>query len=141
MSVQHAGSIIRQARLNAGLTQEQLSDGVCSTLSLSRIENGSAGVSPATFQTLMAHAGIFCEAYPTFSTRADFDCFYALKKVRFYLDSWQLTPACQLLDHIEMRIGQTINFTIRNGFCFTASCNYVLVMQITLILMSWFALL
>ena len=57
MSVQHAGSIIRQARLNAGLTQEQLSDGVCSTLSLSRIENGSAGVSPATFQTLMAHAG------------------------------------------------------------------------------------
>ena len=30
MSVQHAGSIIRQARLNAGLTQEQLSDGVCS---------------------------------------------------------------------------------------------------------------
>ena len=28
MSVQHAGSIIRQARLNAGLTQEQLSDGV-----------------------------------------------------------------------------------------------------------------
>ena len=61
MSVQHAGSIIRQARLNAGLTQEQLSDGVCSTLSLSRIENGSAGVSPATFQTLMAHAGIFCE--------------------------------------------------------------------------------
>ena len=102
MSVQHAGSIIRQARLNAGLTQEQLSDGVCSTLSLSRIENGSAGVSPATFQTLMAHAGIFCEAYPTFSTRADFDCFYALKKVRFYLDSWQLTPACQLLDHIEM---------------------------------------
>ena len=102
MSVQHAGSIIRQARLNAGLTQEQLSDGVCSTLSLSRIENGSAGVSPATFQTLMAHAGIFCEAYPTFSTRADFDCFYALKEVRFYLDSWQLTPACQLLDHIEM---------------------------------------
>lgn len=101
MSVQHAGSIIRQARLNAGLTQEQLSDGVCSTLSLSRIENGSAGVSPATFQTLMAHAGIFCEAYPTFSTRADFDCFYALKEVRFYLDSWQLTPACRLLDHIE----------------------------------------
>ena len=26
MSVQPAGSIIRQARLNAGLTQEQLSD-------------------------------------------------------------------------------------------------------------------
>ena len=55
MSVQHAGSIIRQARLNAGLTQEQLSDGVCSTLSLSRIENGSAGVSPATFPVSYTH--------------------------------------------------------------------------------------
>ena len=53
MSVRNAGKTIREARIKAGLTQEQLSEGVCSVLSLSRIENGSAGVSPVTFQALM----------------------------------------------------------------------------------------
>lgn len=57
MGVRNAGKAIREARLKAGLTQEQLSEGVCSVLSLSRIENGSAYVSPVTFQALMAHAG------------------------------------------------------------------------------------
>lgn len=63
MSVRNAGKTIREARIKAGLTQEQLSEGVCSVLSLSRIENGSAGVSPVTFQALMAHAGAPCEVY------------------------------------------------------------------------------
>ena len=77
MSVRNAGKTIREARIKAGLTQEQLSEGVCSVLSLSRIENGSAGVSPVTFQALMAHAGAPCEVYPIFASRTDFDCFYA----------------------------------------------------------------
>ena len=69
MSVRNAGKTIREARIKAGLTQEQLSEGVCSVLSLSRIENGSAGVSPVTFQALMAHAGAPCEVYPIFASR------------------------------------------------------------------------
>ena len=85
MSVQNAGTIIREARLKAGLSQEKLSEGICSTLSLSRIENGTAGVSPSTFQALMAHAGAPCEALPIFANRTDFDCFYTLKRARFYL--------------------------------------------------------
>lgn len=101
MSVQNAGIAIREARLTAGLTQEKLSEGVCSVLSLSRIENNTAGVSPATFQALMARAGAPTEAFPAFANRADFDCFYSLKRASFYLDSWQLASACQELDKIE----------------------------------------
>lgn len=101
MSVQNAGNTIREARLKAGLSQERLSEGVCSALSLSRIENGSAGVSPSTFQALMAHTGIGCEAFPFFASRRDFDCFYSLKRVRFFLDSWQLSDACAELEKIE----------------------------------------
>lgn len=101
MSVESAGTSIRDARLKAGLTQEQLAQGVCSVLSLSRIENGTAGVSPSTFQALMAHAGVAVEAYPVFANRTDFDCFYALKQVRFYLDSWQLQPAYDKLEEVE----------------------------------------
>lgn len=101
MAVRNAGASIREARLKAGLSQEQLSDGICSPLSLSRIENGAAGVSPSTFQALMAHAGAPCEIFPIFANQKDFECFYALKHARFHLDSWQLQPAYEELDKIE----------------------------------------
>ena len=101
MSVRNAGKTIREARIKAGLTQEQLSEGVCSVLSLSRIENGSAGVSPVTFQALMAHAGAPCEVYPIFAGRTDFECFYSLNRARFYMDSWQLDYAFKELNKIE----------------------------------------
>lgn len=103
MSIQTAGAIIREARQKAGLTQEELSEGICSALSLSRIENGTAGVYPSTFQALMAHAGASCEAYPIFANRTDFDCFYALKRARFYLDCWQLKEVSDELNKIEAR--------------------------------------
>ena len=57
MSINNAGKIIKEARLRAGLTQEELSDGICSALSLSHIENNHTGISPVTFQALMANAG------------------------------------------------------------------------------------
>lgn len=101
MSVQNAGAAIREARLKAGLSQEKLSEGICSALSLSRIENGTAGVSPSTFQALIAHAGAPCEAYPIFANRTDFDCFYTLKRARFYLDCWQLKEANEELNQVE----------------------------------------
>ena len=101
MSVRNAGQAIREARIKAGLSQEKMSEGVCSPLSISRIENGTAGVSPSTFQALMSHAGASCEIYPMFANRTDFDCFYALKHVRFYLDSWQLDLAYEELNKLE----------------------------------------
>lgn len=101
MGVRNAGLAIKEARLKAGLTQEQLSEGICSVQSLSRIENNTAGVSPSTFQALMAHAGAPCEALPTFTNKTDFDCFYTLKKARFYLAAWQLREAFEELEKIE----------------------------------------
>lgn len=101
MSVLDVGTVIREARLKAGLSQKELSEGICSVLSLSRIENGSAGVSPSTFQALMMHAGAPCEAFPIFANRRDFDCFYTLKRIRFYLDIWQLNEAYEELGKIE----------------------------------------
>lgn len=101
MSIHSAGAIIHEARLKAGLSQKKLAAGICSTLSLSRIENGTAGVSPSTFQALMTHAGAPCEAFPIFADRADFSCFYTLKRARFYLDCWQLKECYEELDKIE----------------------------------------
>lgn len=103
MSVRNAGNTIREARKKAGLTQEKLSEGICSLMSLSRIENGSAGVSPATFQALMAHAGAPCEIFPIFENLNDYECFFHLKHARFHLDAWQLSAAFQELEELEKR--------------------------------------
>ena len=93
MAVRNAGKIIREASLKSGLTQEQMSDDICSVLTLSRIENNSAGVSPSLFQALMSRAGAPRNIFPVFPNRKDFDCFYTLKRARLYLESWQLQEA------------------------------------------------
>ena len=101
MSIQNAGKTIRDARMRAGLTQEQLSYGICSVLSLSRIENNTAGISPVTFQSLMTRAGAPSEIYPMFGDRTDFDCFYCLKRASVFLNAWKLQETYDELENIE----------------------------------------
>lgn len=101
MNIRNAGNIIREARKKAGLTQEQLSHGICSSLALSRIERGAAGTSPITFQSLMTRAGAPSEVYPLFASRTDFDCFYSLKRTSLYLNAWKLQTAYHELEKIE----------------------------------------
>ncbi len=93
MSIRNSGEIIREARLKAGLTQEELSDGICTPASLCYIENGKKGVCPSTFQALMAKTGNHCEAYPIFRCRNDFNAFISLKNIRLYIDNWCIQNA------------------------------------------------
>ena len=101
MSINNAGKIIKEARLRAGLTQEELSEGICSALSLSHIENNHIGISPVTFQALMAHAGASHELFPIFANRRDFDCYYSCYRIEFYINSWQLKLAHEELDKLQ----------------------------------------
>lgn len=101
MGVRSTKDIIREARRKAGLTQEQLAEGICSPQALSRIETGVSGVGPATFQALMERAGAPCHRFPVFAGREDFDCYYHLKCANFYLDTWQLPRAWEELRGIE----------------------------------------
>ena len=41
------GEYIKQRRLDLGLTQEQLCDGICEPMTLSRLENGKQNGSPS----------------------------------------------------------------------------------------------
>lgn len=52
MGISNAGSIIREARLKAGLTQEKMSEGICAVKVLSRIETGMTNISHSTFLAL-----------------------------------------------------------------------------------------
>lgn len=103
MPVHNANLLIRDARIKAGLTQEQLSEGICTPQALSRIETGTANVSHVTFQALMERAGAQYGRFPVFNSRNGFECFYGLKRVRLYLDAWQLLSAYDELDKIEKK--------------------------------------
>lgn len=57
MSNYNVGQIIKLTREALGLSQEELSDGVCSVQTLSRIENGKVKVKKKTYQQLMEKMG------------------------------------------------------------------------------------
>lgn len=96
MGIINSGNVIKDARKKAGMTQEELSDGICSVISLNRIENGKLGVSPVTFSLLMEKTGNSCEAYPWFKNVEDFDCYMQLKYIHEYISLWSLENAYNL---------------------------------------------
>ena len=57
MSSYNVGQIIKLTREAIGMSQEELSDGVCSVQTLSRIENGKVKVKRTTYQQLMEKMG------------------------------------------------------------------------------------
>lgn len=57
MANYRAGDVIRLTRNAVGITQEDLSDGICSVETLSRIENGKHKVKRETYRSLMEKMG------------------------------------------------------------------------------------
>ena len=53
MSNYNVGDIIRLTRQSVEMSQEELSDGICSVQTLSRIENGKVNVKKETYRKLM----------------------------------------------------------------------------------------
>lgn len=57
MSNYRIGDIVKLTRESLGISQEELSFGICSVQTLSRIENGHHKVNKATYQKLMERMG------------------------------------------------------------------------------------
>lgn len=101
MAIRSAKNIIREARIQSGMTQEEMADGICSLQALSRIECGFENVSSNTFEALMHRAGFPRSRFPVFADRDDFECYRSLKYARFHLDAWQLAPAWKELQKLK----------------------------------------
>lgn len=101
MSIQGAGTTIRNARLKSGLTLEKLSEGICTVQALNRIEKEKSGVSPTTFHALMERLGVSCSILPVFENWNDYECFTLINHTKFFIDSWQLEKAEECLRKIQ----------------------------------------
>lgn len=102
MGIYDAGMAIRDARIHAGLTQEQMAKDICSIVALSNIENGKCGVSPLTFSLLMNKAGVIKDAYPFFENFGDFNAFLGTNHARFYIEHWKNDLAYDVLEDLKI---------------------------------------
>lgn len=57
MKEQSMGQMVRRIRVEQGMTQEVLADGICTTSYLSRVEHGSQIPSRQIYQSLMERLG------------------------------------------------------------------------------------
>lgn len=106
MSTKKVGKTIQMARELAGMTQEQLCEGICEPVSLSRIENDKAGVSPETFQALMQRTGVNCQVIPEFENKTSFQAYLKLEEAAFLIRMGKIQPAWENLVQIaEMMEG------------------------------------
>lgn len=71
------GDIIRSLRKKAGLSQEELADGICSPVSVSRIENGTQMPSGTVLEALLARLGTstyqICDIYYKSEKQQEFE--------------------------------------------------------------------
>ncbi len=86
MDRQNPGGLIRETRLQLGLTQEQLSDGICDPATLSRIENGYRNAGSRILCQLMERIGLDPTETP-----------FSADPVFFWLDSVKREIRAQLL--------------------------------------------
>lgn len=96
MAIFNANEMIRAIRKNAGLSQEEFCEGICSTQALSNIENGKNGISPITFEKLTARANMNVRPFPSFASVKDYNCFMDLHRAEFFVESWQFSLASEI---------------------------------------------
>jgi len=101
MGVRSAKDIIREARLKAGLTQEQASEGICTVQMLSKIETGRVEPGAGVFVALMERIGEReIQFFPGFMDREEYEFSHNLKFIWVYLGSWQLDAAYEALEKL-----------------------------------------
>lgn len=71
MGIYAAGEVIRRTRESLGMTQEELCEGICDVVTLSRIENGRNTPSRANFELLMERMGKSGKKYLPFIRSGD----------------------------------------------------------------------
>ena len=76
------GDAIRDLRVHKGITQEELSEGICTPATLSKIENGSQTPSRKTYEALMQRLGQPGNLFSSYMGREEF---YRFKLCTFVL--------------------------------------------------------
>ena len=122
MSNYNVGDMIRLTRQAIGMTQEELSDGICSVQTLSRIENGKVKVKKKTYQQLMEKMGRDGTKNYSVLTTNDYDLLDTMVEVNNLLFHHEYEKA-------ECRLG-----LLESSLSMKAEINYIFVKECQIII-------
>lgn len=109
MAVFQFGPIIRNRRIELGLSQEDLADGICSVPTLSRIENGERMPTKNHFELLMQRLGYSTMSFDFFTDKQDFLIHELKFRIRQSYMAGDFPQSMALLDKFEKAIHQNSN--------------------------------
>lgn len=96
MAIYEAGERIREIRESCGITQEELAYGICSTGTLSKIENGVQAPNKRTFEALMQRLGEPEYFYSIHLSRKEMQCMKIGRKLKRSIRKGNLIEAEKL---------------------------------------------
>lgn len=81
MAVYVVGDFLRETRLRKGYTQEEVSYGICTTASLSRIENGAQKPGRLILEKLFERLGTENNLFNSFVSREEMELYSAIQEL------------------------------------------------------------
>lgn len=105
MAVFQLGPIIKNRRVELGLSQEDLADGICSVPTLSRIENGERMPTKNHFEMLMQRLGYSAMSLDFFTDKQDFK----IHELKFQIRQAYVIKDFQLAERLLVEYKGLIN--------------------------------
>lgn len=112
MGIYAAGEVIRRTRESLGMTQEELCEGICDVVTLSRIENGRNTPSRANFELLMERMGKSGKKYLPFIRSGDIRDHLLREELERLIGIYDYQMAKQVLDELAKHLekGDAVNW-------------------------------
>ena len=98
------GDMVFETRMARGYSQEELSFGICSTSSLSRIENGSQVPGRKIFEGLLQRLGVSESIYSVFVSREEMELYRLKQRLVWKLENQDFSDINPLVKEMEERI-------------------------------------
>lgn len=95
------GDIICMTRKSLSITQEQLSEGICSVETLSRVENGKQNPSRDVYELLMERMGRSRDRSYSVMTVSDFDIMEKINLLEDYINTYDYNRAEEVVEEIK----------------------------------------
>lgn len=108
MAYYSAGDVIRLNRIAVGMTQEELSEGICSVETLSRIENGHHKIKKETYQHLMERMNRMSERNYAICTGKDMEFLEEDYIISNMIANYDYEQAEIYLEKMERKIGNDL---------------------------------
>lgn len=107
------GDAIREMRMRLGYTQEELAYGVCTTGTLSKIENGKAVISKRVFEALCSKLPGIHHVWISCDTKTEMERSKLCKQILLYLEARQMQEAKDAMDRYHERMERDNPFCVQ----------------------------